>query len=185
MQNDRLNENPKMNQLSQFKSEHNAKKLTTDQGLKLTNTDDSLKAGQRGPTLLEDFHLREKITHFDHERIPERVVHARGFGAHGFFQVYESMKEYTKAKFLQDPSVKTPVFVRFSTVVGSRGSADTVRDIRGFATKFYTEDGNYDLVGNNIPVFFIQDAIKFPDVMVHADQARAESTKFPQATFGA
>ena len=102
---------------------------------------------------MEDFHFREKMTHFDHERIPERIVHARGFGAHGYFQLYESMKDYSKAKFLQDPSVVTPVFVRFSTVAGSRGSADTVRDVRGFATKFYTEEGNYDLVGNNMPVF--------------------------------
>jgi catalase len=117
--------------------------------------------------LLEDFHLREKITHFDHERIPERIVHARGSAAHGHFRVYESMKRYTNAKFLQDPKAKTPVFVRFSTVLGGAGSADTVRDVRGFAVKFYTEKGNFDLVGNNIPVFFIQDAIKFPD-FVHA-----------------
>jgi catalase len=141
--------------------------LTTEQGAPVGDNQNSLKAGERGPTLMEDHHLREKIFRFDHERIPERVVHARGFGAHGYFQVYEPMAEFTKAKFLQDPSVKTPVFVRFSTVVGSRGSADTVRDVRGFATKFYTEDGNYDLVANNIPIFFIQDAIKFPDV-VHA-----------------
>ncbi len=106
----------------------------------MNDTDNSLKAGDRGPTLMEDFHFREKMTHFDHERIPERVVHARGFGAHGYFQVYEPMTEFTKAKFLQDPSVKTPVFVRFSTVVGSRGSADTVRDVRGFATKSRWED---------------------------------------------
>ena len=149
-------------------------------GVKISDTDDSLKAGVRGPTLLEDFHFREKITHFDHERIPERVVHARGFGAHGFFQVYESMAEYTKAKFLQDPNVKTPVFVRFSTVVGSRGSADTVRDVRGFATKLYTEDGNFDIVGNNIPVFFIQDAVKFPD-LVHAIKPEPHN-EVPQAT---
>jgi catalase len=141
--------------------------LTTDQGVGLPTTDDSLKAGGRGPSLMEDFHLREKITHFDHERIPERVVHARGTGAHGFFQVYESLEEYTKAAFLCDPGLQTPVFVRFSTVVGSRGSADTVRDARGFATKFYTQEGNFDLVGNNIPVFFIQDGLKFPD-LVHA-----------------
>lgn len=120
------------------------------------------------------------MTHFDHERIPERVVHARGFGAHGYFQVYEPMTEYTKAKFLQDPSVKTPVFVRFSTVAGSRGSGDTVRDVRGFATKFYTEEGNYDLVGNNIPVFFIQDAIKFPD-LVHAFKPEPNN-EMPQAS---
>ncbi|MDD2362012.1 MAG: catalase, partial [Oscillospiraceae bacterium] len=132
--------------------------MTTNQGLKLSEDEVSLKAGERGPTLMEDFHFREKVTHFDHERIPERAVHARGSGAHGVFEVYESMKPYTKAKFLQDPNVKTPVFVRFSTVIGSRGSKDTTRDVRGFATKFYTEEGNYDLVGNNIPVFFMQDA---------------------------
>src|ERR1700704_2416671 len=141
--------------------------LTTDQGVRINHTDDSLKVGERGPTLMEDFHFREKITHFDHERIPERVVHARGSGAHGYFQVYESMAEYTRAAFLQDPRKQTPVFVRFSTVLGSRGSADTVRDVRGFATKFYTDEGVFDLVGNNIPVFFIQEAIKFPDI-VHA-----------------
>jgi len=141
--------------------------LTTDQGVRIDETDNSLKVSADGPTLLEDFHLREKITHFDHERIPERVVHARGSGAHGYFQVYEPLGHWTRAKFLNDPTVKTPVFVRFSTVVGSRGSADTVRDVRGFATKFYTDEGNFDLVGNNIPVFFIQDGIKFPD-LVHA-----------------
>jgi hypothetical protein len=129
---------------------------------------------------MEHFHLREKLTHFDHERIPERVVHARGSGAHGYFQVYQSMAKYTKAKFLQDPAKKTPVFVRFSTVAGSRGSADTVRDVRGFATRFYTEDGNYDLVGNNIPVFFIQDAIKFPDV-IHAVKPEQDN-EVPQAS---
>jgi catalase len=141
--------------------------LTTDQGIPIPHTDDSLKGGTRGPTLLEDFHLREKITRFDHERIPERVVHARGSGAHGCFQVYESLERYTSADFLCDPKARTPVFVRFSTVVGSRGSADTARDVRGFATKFYTRRGNFDLVGNNMPVFFIQDGIKFPD-LVHA-----------------
>src|SRR5687767_10869959 len=121
--------------------------LTTNQGVRLNDNQNSLKAGDRGPTLLEDFILREKITHFDHERIPERVVHARGSAAHGYFQVYESMGQYTKANFLQDPSVKTPVFVRFSTVAGSRGSTDLARDVRGFAVKFYTQEGNYDLVG--------------------------------------
>ncbi|WJV50531.1 catalase [Streptomyces flavofungini] len=141
--------------------------LTTDQGVAVGHTDDSLTAGERGPTLLEDFHFREKITRFDHERIPERVVHARGAGAYGFFEPYASCAEFTRAAFLQDPSVRTPVFVRFSTVQGPRGSADTVRDVRGFATKFYTAEGNYDLVGNNFPVFFIQDGIKFPD-FVHA-----------------
>jgi len=151
--------------LESYRAGHEQELLTTNQGVRVSNTDDSLKAGTRGPTLMEDFHFREKLTHFDHERIPERVVHARGFGVHGYFQVYEPMAEFTKAMFLQNPSVKTPVFVRFSTVVGSRGSADTVRDVRGFATKFYTEEGNYDLVANNIPIFFIQDAIKFPDVV--------------------
>ncbi|MDT3397913.1 catalase [Streptomyces sp. B1866] len=141
--------------------------LTTDQGVVVDHTDDSLTAGERGPTLMEDFHFREKLTHFDHERIPERVVHARGAGAYGYFEPYESCAEFTRAAFLQDPSVRTPVFVRFSTVQGPRGSADTVRDVRGFATKFYTSQGNFDLVGNNMPVFFIQDGIKFPD-FVHA-----------------
>jgi catalase len=153
--------------------------LTTDQGVRISHTDDTLKAGERGPTLVQDFHFREKITHFDHERIPERVVHARGAGAHGYFQVYEPMAEYTKASFLQDPSERTPVFVRFSTVAGFRGSFDTARDVRGFATKFYTKEGNYDLVGNNIPVFFIQDAIKFPDV-IHAVKPEPHN-EIPQA----
>ena len=153
--------------------------LTTNQGLRIADNHNSLKAGARGPTLLEDFILREKITHFDHERIPERVVHARGAGAHGYFEVYEPMVEWTCAGFLADPAVKTPVFVRFSTVAGSRGSADTVRDVRGFAVKFYTREGNYDLVGNNIPVFFIQDAIKFPD-LIHAVKAEPNN-EIPQA----
>ena len=141
--------------------------LTTNQGVVIPDNHNSLKAGARGPTLLEDFILREKITHFDHERIPERVVHARGAGAHGYFELTRSLVEYTRADFLQEAGSRTPVFVRFSTVAGSRGSADTVRDVRGFAVKFYTREGNYDLVGNNMPVFFIQDAIKFPD-LVHA-----------------
>jgi catalase len=141
--------------------------LTTNQGLRLSDNHNALKAGVRGPTLLEDFILREKITHFDHERIPERVVHARGAGAHGYFQLYRPLATYTRAAFLQDPEQRTPVFVRFSTVAGSRGSADSVRDVRGFAVKFYTPEGNYDLVGNNVPVFFVQDAMKFPD-LVHA-----------------
>jgi len=157
----------KVNDLAQFQENSNDQILTTNQGLRINDDQNSLKAGERGPSLLEDFHLREKITHFDHERIPERVVHARGSAAHGFFQVYESMAPYTKAAFLHDPSVRTPVFVRFSTVVGSRGSTDLARDARGFAVKFYTQEGNFDLVGNNIPVFFIQDAVKFPD-LVHA-----------------
>jgi catalase len=154
--------------------------ITTNHGVKITDTDNSLKAGSRGPTIMEDFHFREKLMHFDHERIPERIVHARGSGAYGFFQVYEPLSDLTRAKFLQDPSAKTPVFVRFSTVVGFRGSADTVRDVRGFAVKFYTEEGNYDLVGNNMPVFFIQDAIKFPD-LVHAIKPE-QHHQMPQAS---
>ncbi len=153
--------------------------MTTDQGLKINDDQNSLKAGERGATLLEDFILREKITHFDHERIPERIVHARGTAAHGFFQVYESMAKYTKAGFLNDPKIKTPVFVRFSTVAGSRGSTDLARDVRGFSVKFYTEEGNYDLVGNNMPVFFIQDAIKFPD-LIHAVKPEPNN-EIPQA----
>lgn len=153
--------------------------LTTNQGLRINDDQNSLLAGDRGPSLLEDFLLREKITHFDHERIPERIVHARGSAAHGYFQVYESMAKYTKAGFLQDPSVKTPVFVRFSTVAGFRGSTDLARDARGFAVKFYTQEGNYDLVGNNIPVFFIQDAIKFPD-LIHAVKPEQDNG-MPQA----
>jgi catalase len=153
--------------------------LTTNQGLRVNDDQNSLKAGPRGATLLEDFILREKITHFDHERIPERIVHARGSGAHGYFQVYKPMAGLTKAAFLQDPSVKTPVFVRFSTVAGSRGSTDLARDVRGFAVKFYTEEGNFDLVGNNIPVFFIQDAIKFPD-LIHAVKPEPHN-EIPQA----
>ncbi|APV51443.1 catalase HPII [Betaproteobacteria bacterium GR16-43] len=141
--------------------------LTTNFGAPVADNQNSLKAGLRGPTLLEDFILREKITHFDHERIPERIVHARGSGAHGFFECYDSQAKFTRANFLSAKGKRTPVFVRFSTVAGERGSTDTPRDVRGFATKFYTEEGNFDLVGNNIPVFFIQDAMKFPD-LVHA-----------------
>ena len=147
--------------------------------MQIPDNHNSLKAGVRGPTLLEDFILREKITHFDHERIPERAVHARGSAAHGYFQVYKSMSQFTCADFLQDPAQKTPVFVRFSTVAGERGSADTVRDVRGFSVKFYTQQGNYDLVGNNIPVFFIQDAMKFPD-LVHAVKPEPHNA-MPQA----
>ncbi|MFW2242752.1 catalase [Rhodococcus opacus] len=152
--------------------------LTTAQGARLYDTDHSLKAGTRGPTLLQDHHLREKITHFDHERIPERVVHARGAAAHGVFRGYGSAEPISKAAFL-GKDVETPVFVRFSTVLGSRGSADAVRDTRGFATKFYTGEGTFDLVGNNIPVFFIQDGIKFPDV-VHAAKPHPDR-EIPQA----
>jgi catalase len=154
--------------------------LTTDQGIAVDDTDNSLRVGERGPTLMEDFHFREKITHFDHERIPERVVHARGAGAYGHFQVYQSLADYTSAEFLRDASASTPVFVRFSTVAGSRGSADTVRDVRGFATRFYTGQGNFDLVGNNMPVFFIQDGIKFPD-FVHAVKPEPHN-EIPQAS---
>ncbi len=152
--------------------------LTTAQGTRLRDSDHSLKAGERGPTLLQDHHLREKITHFDHERIPERVVHARGAGAHGTFIGYGNAASVTRARFLAK-GVETPVFVRFSTVLGSRGSADTVRDTRGFATKFYTDEGTFDLVGNNIPVFFIQDGIKFPDV-IHAGKPHPDR-EIPQA----
>ena len=141
--------------------------LTSNQGVQITDNHNSLKVGDCGPTLLEDFILREKIAHFGHERIPERVVNARGCGAHGYFKPYKSMVQYTSAAFLQDPELETPVFVRFSASAGSQGSADTVRDVRGFAVKFYTQEGNYDLVGNNMPVFYIQDAMKFPD-LIHA-----------------
>ena len=160
------NDRSKQHQLEAF-TDPASPLLTTNQGLQILENHHSLKAGPRGPTLLEDFILREKITHFDHERIPERVVHARGSGAHGVFKPYKSMVQYTSAGFLQDPGIETPVFVRFSTVAGGAGSADTVRDVRGFSVKFYTQQGNYDLVGNNIPVFFIQDAIKFAD-LIHA-----------------
>ena len=135
--------------------------LTTNFAQPIADNQNSLKAGLRGPTLLEDFILREKITHFDHERIPERMVHARGSAAHGYFECYESLARYTRASFLSETGKRTPVFVRFSTVAGERGSTDTPRDVRGFATKFYTDEGNFDIVGNNIPVFFIQDAMKF------------------------
>ena len=153
--------------------------LTTNQGVRINDNQNSLKAGDRGPTLMEDFIFREKMTHFDHERIPERVVHARGSGAHGVFQVYEPMAKWTKAGFLNDPARETPVFVRFSTVQGSRGSTDLARDVRGFAVKFYTDEGIFDLVGNNMPVFFIQDAIKFPD-LVHAVKPEPHN-EIPQA----
>ena len=165
--------------LERFRADAEEQFLTTDQGVRINDDQNSLKAGARGPSLLEDFILREKITHFDHERIPERVVHARGAAAHGYFQVYKSLSRLSRARFLQDPSVRTPVFVRFSTVAGSRGSSDLARDVRGFAVKFYTEEGNFDLVGNNIPVFFIQDAVKFPD-LVHAVKPEPHN-EIPQA----
>lgn len=156
--------------------------LTTGQGHPIFDNNNSLTVGERGPTLLQDIEFIEKIANFDRERIPERVVHAKGAGAFGYFQVYEPMTNYTKAKFLQDPDQKTPVFVRFSTVAGGRGSADTVRDVRGFATKFYTEEGNYDIVGNDLPVFFIRDAIKFPD-LVHAVKAEPHNN-IPSSSTG-
>lgn len=164
---DRANTNAKIQSLESVRSDATGQALRTNQGVRIADNQNTLKAGDRGPSLLEDFIMREKITHFDHERIPERIVHARGTGAHGYFQSYGNHAELTKAGFLQDPEKITPVFVRFSTVQGPRGSADTVRDVRGFAVKFYTDEGNFDLVGNNMPVFFIQDAIKFPD-FVHA-----------------
>ncbi|WP_294312766.1 catalase [uncultured Chryseobacterium sp.] len=169
----------KLDQLQDHTTDNSGAALTTNQGLKINNNQDSLKAGERGPSLLEDFILREKITHFDHERIPERIVHARGSGAHGTFKLNKSLAKYTKAKFLAEEGKETPVFVRFSTVAGSAGSTDLARDVRGFAVKFYTEEGNYDLVGNNIPVFFIQDAIKFPD-LVHAVKPEPDN-QIPQA----
>lgn len=173
------NESSKVKNLEPFTEDGTDQFLTTNQGLRINDNQNSLKAGERGPSLLEDFILREKITHFDHERIPERVVHARGTAAHGFFELYKPLHQYTKAKFLNDTLVKTPVFVRFSTVAGSRGSTDLARDVRGFAVKFYTEEGNFDLVGNNIPVFFIQDAIKFPD-LIHAVKPEPHN-EIPQA----
>ncbi len=174
-----INDDAKIKQLSQHTTDGTGQPLTTNQGLKISDNQNSLKAGTRGPTLLEDFIMREKITHFDHERIPERIVHARGVAAHGYFEVTDSLKEFTKAKFLTETGRKTPVFVRFSTVAGSRGSSDLARDVRGFAVKFYTDEGNYDLVGNNIPVFFIQDAIKFPD-LIHSVKPEPNN-EIPQA----
>jgi catalase len=153
--------------------------LTTNQGIPVSDDQNSLRVGPRGPTLLEDFVFREKITHFDHERIPERIVHARGTGAHGYFELDASLARYTKADFLCRPGERTPVFARISTVAGGSGSVDLPRDVRGFAVKFYTREGNFDLVGNNIPVFFIQDAIKFPD-LIHAVKMEPDRG-FPQA----
>ncbi|RZJ54906.1 MAG: catalase, partial [Flavobacterium sp.] len=172
-------ENDKTNKLEAFVADSTGQKLTTNHGVKINDDQNSLRAGDRGATLLEDFILREKITHFDHERIPERVVHARGSAAHGVFKVYEDMSELTRAAFLCDPGAETPVFVRFSTVAGSRGSTDLARDVRGFAVKFYTQEGNFDLVGNNMPVFFIQDAVKFPD-LIHAVKPEPDN-EMPQA----
>jgi len=154
-------------------------RITTNHGVPVSDNQNSLKAGRRGPTLLEDFVLREKIQHFDHERIPERIVHARGSAAHGYFELTESLAQFTRARILTEVGERTELFARFSTVAGGAGSVDTPRDVRGFAVKFYTKEGNWDLVGNNIPVFFIQDAMKFPD-LVHAVKMEADRG-FPQA----
>jgi catalase len=162
-----INASPKSDALDRERSDASGQKLTTNHGVAIGDNQNSLKVGLRGPTLLEDFILREKITHFDHERIPERIVHARGSAAHGYFEAYQPMTEFTRAAPFQAAGKITPVFARFSTVAGERGSTDTARDVRGFAVKFYTNEGNWDLVGNNIPVFFIQDAMKFPD-LIHA-----------------
>lgn len=170
--------NKKQEQLDQFRKSHQDEAMTTNNGTKVSEDELTLTAGERGPSLLEDFHFREKIMHFDHERIPERVVHARGFGAHGEFELYEDLSKYTSADFLTNTDKVTPVFVRISTVQGSKGSPDTVRDVRGFATKFYTDEGIFDLVGNDIPVFFVQDAIKFPD-LIHAVKPEPD-TETPQ-----
>lgn len=159
--------NPTVDPLDRVRVDATGQRLTTNQGVPVADNQNSLKVGLRGPTAMEDFILREKITHFDHERIPERVVHARGSAAHGYFESYDNYSDLTRAAPFADKGKRTPVFVRFSTVAGERGSADTVRDVRGFAVKFYTEEGNWDLVGNNMPVFFIQDAMKFPD-LIHA-----------------
>jgi catalase len=159
--------NPNNGPLDRVRVDSTGQSLTTNQGVPVSDNQNSLKAGLRGPSLLEDFVLREKLTHFDHERIPERIVHARGSGAHGYFECYKPLTDLTRASIFASAGKRTPVFVRFSTVAGERGSTDTARDVRGFAVKFYTDEGNWDLVGNNIPVFFIQDAMKFPD-LVHA-----------------
>lgn len=176
---DSATNNAKIDELEVNREYSDGEFLTTNHGLRINDDQNSLKAGERGSTLMEDFHFREKITHFDHERIPERIVHARGSAAHGVFELTKSMSEFTKANFLQTPGTKTPVFVRFSTVAGSRGSTDLARDVRGFAVKFYTKEGNYDLVGNNIPVFFIQDAVKFPD-LIHSVKPEPHN-EMPQA----
>ena len=177
--NNSVNDNAKVNKLAEHYADASNQKMTTNHGVGINDDQNSLKAGDRGATLLEDFILREKITHFDHERIPERVVHARGSGAHGVFKLYKAIPELTKAQFLNDTEIETPVFVRFSTVAGSKGSSDLARDVRGFAVKFYTQEGNFDLVGNNMPVFFIQDALKFPD-LIHAVKPEPDN-EMPQA----
>jgi catalase len=171
--------NPNDGSLERVRADSAGQRITTNQGVPVADNQNSLKSSLRGPTLMEDFILREKITHFDHERIPERVVHARGSAAHGYFESYEDLSSLTRAAPFAQAGKRTPVFVRFSTVAGERGSADTVRDVRGFAVKFYTDEGNWDLVGNNIPVFFIQDAMKFPD-LVHAVKPEPHNA-IPQA----
>lgn len=179
---DKENNSPnsaKNEDLTAFKRDDSGQPLTTNMGLKINDTNNSLKAGVRGGTYLEDFLLREKINHFDHERIPERIVHARGSAAHGIFELYEAIPEYTKAGIFNDTNRKTPVFTRFSTVAGSKGSPDLARDVRGFAVKFYTEEGVWDLVGNNMPIFFIQDAMKFPD-LIHSVKPEPDR-EIPQA----
>ncbi len=174
-----ITETTKIKDLEKFKKDMSSKPLTTNQGLKVNDTNNSLKSGERGSTLLEDFLLREKITNFDHERIPERIVHARGSAAHGYFELYNSLEEFSKAGIFTDTERRTPVFARFSTVAGSKGSPDLARDVRGFAVKFYTQEGTWDLVGNNMPIFFIQDAMKFPD-LIHS--VKPEPNKeIPQA----
>src|ERR1039457_2875404 len=174
--------NAKTNDLAKNTESAQGEFLTTNQGLRINDDQNSLKAGERGPTLLEDFQLREKIMHFDHERIPERIVHARGSGAHGYFELTESLAEFTRARVLTEIGKKTELFARFSTVAGGAGSVDTPRDVRGFAVKFYTTEGNWDLVGNNMPVFFIQDAIKFPD-LIHSVKMEPDRG-FPQSATG-
>lgn len=174
----RKNLNKKEEQLESFVRDTYNQEMISNEGKKIVDDENSLTAGDRGPTLIEDFLAREKLAHFDRERIPERVVHARGYGAYGEFELYESMSEVTMADFLQDPSKKTPLFVRFSQVIGSKGCNETVRDVRGFSIKFYTDDGNFDLVAINMPVFFIQDAIKFPD-LIHSVKPEPDN-EYPQ-----
>lgn len=173
-----MSKNKKLDQLKNYQENSKEKNITTNQGVSVSEDNFTLRASDRGPSLLQDFHFQEKLRHFDRERIPERVVHARGTGAHGIFEVEQSMKKYTTAKFLQEKGSITPIFIRFSTVQGFRGSPDTVRDARGMAIKFYTEDGNYDIPGISFPVFFIQDAIKFPD-FIHAVKPEPD-TEVPQ-----
>ncbi len=174
-----MSTDPKEKELDLYRKDSSGQPLTTNNGLKVNDTNNSLKAGIRGGTLLEDFLLREKINHFDHERIPERIVHARGSAAHGVFELYEAIPQFTKAGIFNDTSRKTPVFTRFSTVAGSKGSTDLARDVHGFAVKFYTEEGVWDLVGNNMPIFFIQDAMKFPD-LIHSVKPEPDR-EIPQA----